>query len=88
MTTICGWITRRRRISPPPVNLTHHSYFNLGTPAAGNILDHLLMINADRVFTPVDATLDLIRDGGIAGPVRRDAEWISTTADGDRSRDQ
>ena len=40
--------------APTPVNIVHHTYWNLGGHGSGSVLDETLQINAGQ-YTPVDA---------------------------------
>jgi aldose 1-epimerase len=68
-----------------PVNLTEHSYFNLSGEGNGNILGHVLKLNADH-FTPVDK--NLIPTGEIRSVKGTPLDFTTPTAIGARIEDK
>jgi len=65
------------------INLTNHSYWNLGGPDSNNILGHELMINAGK-FTVISK--DLIPTGMIASVVDTPLDFTRPRAIGERMR--
>ena len=64
-----------------PVNLSQHTYWNLHGAGGGDILDHVLTLNASA-FTPVDSTL--IPTGEIATVAGTPFDFRTPTAVGAR----
>ena len=70
---------------PTVINPTHHSYWNLAGEASGNVLDQLLMVNADK-YTETDAGLIPTKDAAVDGtgfdfrkprPIGSMSDWMA-----------
>ena len=64
-----------------PVNLTHHSFFNLNGAGNGNVLEHTLQLNASK-YTPVNEVL--IPTGEIPTVKGTPFDFTTATKIGDR----
>lgn len=73
-----------RTDQPTVVNLTHHSYFNLAGQGNGDILNHVLYLNAGQT-TPVDS--GLITTGAYADVTGTPFDFRTPTAIGARIND-